>query len=216
MSKEQPISSAEVRKIGVVVVLVLILVLLGLSFASYSEGVPTARLLASYVQSGTQVYFDEETSGQGLYGARVTAYKSGRQLLFGGQKYVLGSSLPDTSETERYPIVAAGSFSFRRGTHFGTLTNEVYRSKNTPALILNPGTGGFEEAQGTAVRTVNANMGPLAGKNYGLKLATHVHVHPGLSAESRGSTACLTIAPDQAQMFFGSEIGKTGTVHIRR
>ena len=47
--------------------------------------------------------------------------------------------------------------------HYGTYTNELYQSKITPALILNPGEGDFAVSQGLPVRTVSANVSPYAG-----------------------------------------------------
>lgn len=100
--------------------------------------------------------------------------------------------------------------------HYGTYTNELYQSKITPALILNPGEGDFAVSQGLPVRTVSANVSPYAGENFRKKQASHIHVHAGQSDTLRGSTACLTIAPEQAELFFDSGVGEQGTVHIKR
>ena len=197
-------------------VAVVLMVVLALWALLYELGYDSARRFTSNFQSGTQVFFDEGRFGQELYAAKVTAYDSGRQILFGGESFVKGSTLPDSNETNQYPVVAAAGIFFKRGQHYGTVTNEFYESKTMPALILNPGQGGFDQKQGLPVPTVDENISPYAGKNYRLKLASHIHIHPGRSASERGSAACLTIAPEQAMIFFASEIGSNGTVHIRR
>jgi hypothetical protein len=176
----------------------------------------STRRLLSNLQSGTQVYFDEGYYRDTLYAARVTAFDSGRQILFGGQDSMRGSTLPDEDGTNCYPVVSESSLSYRRGIHFGTLTNLVYQSRNTPGLILNPGTGSFAEKQGMPVRTVDENRSRYAGANFGLSQASQIHVHAGLSDVRRGSVGCLTIDPNEAVAFFDSEIGPSGTVHIRR
>ena len=216
MNKAQPPHAATVKKIAVVLIAAGLVGVLGWLGLWYHLGSDSARRYASCIQSGTQIFFDEGYFGNQLYAAKVTAFASGRQIFFGGQKYLRGSTLPDTNETNQYPVAAATAIPFKRGTHYGSTSNEVYQSKNTPALILRPGTGGFAEQQGLPVRTMTANLSPYAGDNFRRKQASQVHVHTGQSATLRGSTACLTIAPDQAQAFFESEIGDTGTVHIRR
>lgn len=216
MNKEQSIEPVVVKKIGIILVVTVMVVFLVLWALLYGMGNDSVRRFTSYFQSGTQVFFDEGRFGQGLYAAKVTAYDAGRQIEFGGQSYVKGSTLPDVNETNQYPVVATAGIPFKRGQHYGSVTNEVYQSKTMPALILNPGQGGFDQKQGLPVATVSENISPYAGNNYRLKQASHIHVHPGRSANERGSAACLTIDPEQAQVFFESEIGQTGTLHIRR
>lgn len=216
MNKEQAIEPVVVKKIVIIVVVAVLVVFLGLWALLYGMGNDSARWFTSYFQSGTHVYFDEGRFGQELYAAKVTAYDGGRQVIFGDQTYVKGSTLPDVNETNQYPVVAAAAIPFKRGQHYSSVTNEVYQSKAMPGLILNPGGGGFEQRQGLPVATVSENISPYAGNNYRLKQASRIHVHPGRSASERGSTACLTIDPDQSKVFFESEIGQTGTVHIKR
>jgi hypothetical protein len=171
-----------------------------------------SRRWKSRFQSGTQVYFDEGRNADSHYSARVSAFDSGKQILFGKVGAVSGSTLPD--DPAQFPTVAEQSIPFRRGIHYGTVTNSVYAAKNTPALILNPGEGSPSARQGRAVATVGPNESPFAGANKGLRQASQVHVHTGLSASNRGSAACLTIAPEHARLFFDSTIGGSGTVHI--
>jgi hypothetical protein len=216
MKQDAATDTAALKKIAAILLVVMLVMGLGLWGLLYTTGNDSARRFTSYLQDGTQVFFDEGNFGKDLYAAKVTAYDSGRQILFGGQKYVRGSTLPDVNETNQYPTVAAAAIPFKRGTHFGSATNEIYQAKNTPALILNPGTGDFSVSQGLPVRTMAENVSPYAGENFRLKQASHIHIHAGQSAAMRGSTACLTIAPEQAQFFFESEVGKNGTLHIKR
>jgi hypothetical protein len=216
MNQDTTTDTAALKKIAFILAAAVLLLALGVWGLLYGTGNDSARRVTSYLQSGTQVFFDEGSFGKDLYAAKVTAYDSGRQILFGGQTSVRGSTLPDVNETNQYPVVAAAAISFKRGMHYGTYTNEMYQSKITPALILNPGEGDFAVSQGLPVRTVSANVSPYAGENFRLKQASQVHIHAGQSAAMRGSTGCLTIAPEQAQLFFESEIGRMGTVHIKR
>ena len=157
---------------------------------------------------GTQIYFQESKTG--LYGAKVTAFDHGKQLEFGQQTWVWGSTLPDS---DSYPTIQSGSYIFERGLHYGLVTNTIFKSKITPALILNPsGTGG----RGSPIPTLDINKSPSAGDNYGLYQASQIHVHCGLTHKLKGSTGCLTIAPEQATSFFLSEISNTGVIHILR
>ena len=216
MTTDRQPETVALKKLVVILAVVVVLLGFGLWAVLYATGNSMARQYTSYLQSGTQVYFDENEAGQGLYAARVTAYVAGRQILFGDQRFVRGSTLPDVNETNQYPVVAAAAIPFKRGMHYGSSTNNIYQSKIIPALILNPAEGGFDEQQGLPVRTVGENVSPYAGKNHFLKHASHVHVHAGQFGELRGSTACLTIDPQQANLFFESEIGQNGTLHIKR
>lgn len=216
MNPDPSAEKAAAKKVGAIVLVAVLVVSLGVWGLAYDMGSSPARRLASCLQSGTQVFFDEGDFGKNLYGAQVTAYVSGRRILFAGHAFVKGSTLPDVNETNQYPVVAAGAYPFKRGQHFGNSTNETYQAKNIPALILNPGTGNFTAGQGLPVRTINENTSPIAGENFRLKQASRVHVHAGQSDTQRGSMACLTIAPDQAQAFFASQIGNSGTIHIKR
>lgn len=175
-----------------------------------------ARETRSLLQSGTQVYFDEGVFSNEGYHARVTAFDMGEMIRFGDTNAIAGSTLPEMDGTNDFPIVKSGAFIFRRGTHYGSVTNTVYDSPNTPALILNPGDSGFAAAQGLPVPTTNPNRSPYAGRNFGLKQASQVHVHTGRSSNQTGSASCLTIAPDRSLEFFSSKIGQSGVVHITR
>jgi hypothetical protein len=174
----------------------------------------SARKLRSNLQSGTQVYFEEGKNTDTNYNARVTAFDSGKQILFGEFNAVNGSTLPD--DPKQFPTVAEQSIEFKRGIHYGTITNSVFGAKNTPALILNPGNETAAARQGRPMATIEENESPYAGANWGLRQASQVHVHTGLSSTNRGSTACLTIAPEHARLFFDSAIGNSGAIRINR
>ena len=199
-------------------------VLLALVLGVWSPGVlfllcsnsDLARKIRSYFQSGAQVYFDEGAFSNNCYKARVTAVERGAWIMFGDMHAVAGSTLPDMSGTNDFPVVESGALAFRRGTHFGSVTNALYNSPNTPALILNPGSGTFAALQGLPVATTNTNRSRYAGSNFGMMQASQVHVHTGLSSNQTGSASCLTIAPDHALAFFSSKIEQSGVVHIKR
>jgi len=208
--------SKVLRKLAAIMILAAGLVFLGGWWLLYRQGNDLVRQYTSYFQSGTQVFFDEGYYRDSLYAAKVTAFHSGRRVWFGSESSVRGSTLPEVNPVDQYPTIIAGTFPFKRGLHYSTYTNDVYQSETTPVLILNPGTQGFSEIQGMAVKTTTENISPFAGDNFRLKQASHIHILTGKSSSRRGSTGCLTINPDQARAFFESAIGNTGMVHIRR
>jgi hypothetical protein len=168
----------------------------------------------SFFQTGSQVYIQDGCYSGQLYGARITAFASGKRIpLNKGSCEARGSTLPDPGP---YPSIAAGHYSFRRGQHFGSVTNGVFNDKVTPALILNPGEEGSVGSRGLVVPTLEVNESPYSGQNYGLAQASQIHVHAGLSESLRGSAGCLTIKPSQAKSFFTSRIGTIGMVHVSR